>query len=306
MNKIDSIDRTVSSLSLDGRRLSVDIRVEFRRSLPPNEANQVGDDVARAIDSILSEQIVQGQNALGSSELEVMTLARAKLSAPKIKTLQIRHLRTTVHGPAAPAPASPRPEGPAQPRRSVTPTPASHSPVSSQAAPVSGIESVDVEAVGAKGGGVLRDAAARVLLAALSAMMGRVTDRFAVLEGQAPSAALRRSTAACLAAIIYSGLKSGGASHKNAAAIVDSVCRHAHLAESPSASEIGEYLASARPAEELARKFVALLDAPHEEALVLNAIAPHCSGLAERFRVVSRRSSASPPPTLRATKLSGR
>jgi hypothetical protein len=304
MTKADSIARTVSALSLDGRRLSADVRIGFRRPLTQSDADLVADDVARTIDAILGEQIVQGEAALSATELEAQTLARAKQSASKIATLQIQRLRTTVQGSAAPAISQHRAEGP--PPRVSTPMPPSAEPASNRAAPVSGVEALDPEAVGVKGGAVLRDAAARVMLSALSAMIGRVTDRFSVLEGAAPSAALRRSTAACLAATIYSGLKSGGASHRSAAAIVESVCLHAELAEKPSAAEIGEYLAAPIPAVELARRFAALLEAPHEESLVLSAIAPHCAALGERFRVVSRRTTGSPPPTLRASKLSGR
>lgn len=119
MVKCESVSRTVSSLTLDGRRLIAEVTVVFRRPLAQADADAIGEDAAGAIDSILGEQIVQGQAALEAAQLEGMALARMKPNS-RIAALRVLHLRAPVTTLRSGSPAS-RPVSSGRPPASVAP-----------------------------------------------------------------------------------------------------------------------------------------------------------------------------------------
>ncbi len=369
MVKCESVSRTVSSLTLDGRRLVAEVTVVFRRPLAQADADAIGDDAAGAIDSILGEQIVQGQAALEPTQLEGMALARMKPNS-RIAALRVLHLRAPVptlrSGAPAPRPVSSgrpaasvappsrpvvAPQGPtprppaASPRQyarppNVTPPPSARVPVAAPAlsarppvvspapsarppvvspaqsvrppivspapattravsvppperpagppaSPPSGEVRIDIDVIGASAGKLLRDSAARVIFSALSVVVSRSVDRLAMLEGGAPSVALRRMTAACLAATMYDGLKATGASNRAAAAVVESACKRAAFTDEPSAAEIGHYIANDARIADLSANFASVLGVPEEEHEIRQAIEPHCVALRQRLGAVT-------------------
>src|SRR4051794_179409 len=99
-HKTDQISRTVSSLTLDGRRLTAEMTLMLHRAIARNEAEALATEVAATIDSILSSQIVQGQTPLTAPELEASAIALAR-GIGKVAKIRITSLRLSV--PAGPA-----------------------------------------------------------------------------------------------------------------------------------------------------------------------------------------------------------
>jgi hypothetical protein len=91
--KADCVKRIVSSLSLDGKRLTAEINVEFVRELGTNTAEAIGDQVFSIVDGILSELIVQNQIPISSTELEERTMARLGSTSSKIDTIRVTRVR---------------------------------------------------------------------------------------------------------------------------------------------------------------------------------------------------------------------
>jgi hypothetical protein len=94
-------------------------------------------------------------------------------------------------------------------------------------------------------------------------------------------------TAACLAATMYDGLKATGASHRVAAAVVESACKRAAFIDEPSAAEIGHYIANEARVAELSANFATVLGVPEEEPEIRQAIEPHCVALRQRLGAVT-------------------
>jgi hypothetical protein len=123
--KVESVKRIVSSVSLDGKRLTADVDVEFVRELGLNTAEAIGDQVFAIVDGILGEQIVQSQVAIQPSAIEELVYARLGSTASKVEHVRVIRLRSGAAGAPAsrPHPASARATPVASPRPKVTPPP---------------------------------------------------------------------------------------------------------------------------------------------------------------------------------------
>lgn len=114
--KVPSVKRTVSSLTLDGKRLMAEIDIEFVRDLGLNTAEAIGDQVFAITDAILGEQIVQSRVHLKAAELEDLIHARLGATSGKVEQVRVHRLRVaatsapashvqgTSHGKATPPP----------------------------------------------------------------------------------------------------------------------------------------------------------------------------------------------------------
>src|SRR5689334_13980937 len=98
--KTDQISRTVSSLTLDGRRLTAEMTIVLTRAIARGEAEALATEVAATVDGILSGLIVQGQAPLTASQLEATASAQSRTQG-KIGRIRITSLRLAV--PASPA-----------------------------------------------------------------------------------------------------------------------------------------------------------------------------------------------------------
>src|SRR5215471_4500214 len=87
-----SISRLVSTLSLDGDRISADLIVLFQRALSTATAESVADEIARAATEILGEQISQGDVPLSKEELVARVKVRITASAAKVAELEVKGL----------------------------------------------------------------------------------------------------------------------------------------------------------------------------------------------------------------------
>ncbi|HVW26753.1 MAG TPA: hypothetical protein VHC69_15400 [Polyangiaceae bacterium] len=360
--KTDSVTRSVASVTLDGRKLTAEVSILLHRAMGRSDAEALATQVAGIVDDILGAQIVQGQIPLTASELETLTLAKAK-GLGKVARVRITSLRLSVppatgHVPSVrPAPSKPpdpraatshesgtRPgptatQSASPPAASVAPrSPTSSMPPRSPAAsmpPRSPISSVpprapaasmpprspaagasspplsppapsmtsptpsrppergpSVEAYGAALAHPLRDAAARAVLSALSAVTGSRVDRLSLLSGKSPAEELCREVCACFAASIYGECVARGESHKLAAAKVEAVCEHAFPdASGPSATEIGFYIAIAAPPSELATRLATILGCESDSQLLRAALTSCHASFNERIAMVHDRLS---------------
>src|SRR5262245_14259524 len=124
-DKIDSISRSVSSLTLDGRRLTAEISIALNRALSRGDAETIGSEVAGIVDGMLGAHIVQGQAPLTAFDLEVMTQNRTK-TLGKVAKVRITGLRLSVPPAAHQASTRPMPSKPPD-RRPISSTPPSGS-----------------------------------------------------------------------------------------------------------------------------------------------------------------------------------
>src|SRR5882672_4551152 len=120
--KTDQISRTVSSMTLDGRRLTADMTLVLTRAVARSDAEALAAEVASTIDGILSGLIVQGQAPLTASQLEVSASAQSRTHG-KVERIRITSLRLAV-------PAGPGPSGAPRPPPTAPPVRAGMSPVS--------------------------------------------------------------------------------------------------------------------------------------------------------------------------------
>jgi hypothetical protein len=83
----------VSSQSLDGKRVTAEIHIEFVRELGTNMAEAIGDQVFAIVDGILSELIVQNHVPISGAELEEQATARLGSTSSKVDTIRVTRLR---------------------------------------------------------------------------------------------------------------------------------------------------------------------------------------------------------------------
>src|ERR1041384_3111099 len=88
-----SMSRLVSTLSLDGDRISAELLVTFHRALSSATAESIADEIARATDEVLGEQISQGEVPLTKEELIHKVQARLSSGAARVTEIEIKSLQ---------------------------------------------------------------------------------------------------------------------------------------------------------------------------------------------------------------------
>jgi len=352
-HKTDSVTRSVSSRTLDGRKLTADVTIVLHRAMGRSDAEALATQVAGIVDDILGAQIILGQAPLTAADLEAMTLAKAK-GLGKVANVRISSLRLSVPPPGqvpsvrapptkahsnrpgsvSPAPgvdgpvpgtpsrsqsplpgtrlAPPRSQSPlpGTPLRSPSPPPSGSRPAVHSSSPPSGSRPAvqssppplvrspspppsiapNVDGFGAALALPLRDTAARAVISVLSVVTSAQVDRLSFLEGSARARELCREVCACFAASIYRTAISRGESHKLAAAKVEAVCKHAFPDESsPSATEIGFYIAMDTPTIELANRIATYLGCEGDVHLLRAAVTSCHTAFGERLGILQER-----------------
>jgi hypothetical protein len=387
------VKRVVSSLSLDGKRLTAEISVEFVRQLNMSMADAIGDQVYSIVDTILSEQIVQSRVPISAADVEQKALIRLGSTASKISAIHVTRLKVGSHAsdatlrsqqgapqssqtpasmpasgtrsagasaqsssrlpavvaspsgapatnassahapmsqssvpsvktrrsnrppplpPSAGKRSSRRPpplpgsaSSTSTPRASNHPSPrtSNHPPTvrspstlrdryTPASAPSSGAArqgaeghvdwASEIERVGAFHGHTLREAAAYALVSVLA--NAHNADKFAIFENRGPSKQLRQETAACFAGAVYTAARGAGAVHKDAVGFVNGACRHAALLDPPPPTDVGRYISSPHPAEELAMRMAELLGGENDGASFTAALSDCHDKVAARLR----------------------
>ncbi|HEX4337656.1 MAG TPA: hypothetical protein VH062_17200 [Polyangiaceae bacterium] len=223
------------------------------------------------------------------------TSMTTQASQPPIPATIPSRPSTATTSSRAPAPAATMPSPPPDPSRAPgAPTtmraaphgmPA-HTPVPPPSTPPS------MDAFGAAVAQPLRDTAARAVIAVLSVVTSANVDRLSLLEGNAPAPELCREVCACFAASIYRTAIARGEPHKVAAAKVEIVCKHAFSeATSPSATEIGFYIAMDAPTVELASRIATYLGCANDVHLLRAALTSCHAAFGERLVFLQERLS---------------
>src|SRR5690348_12753064 len=88
-----SMSRLVSTLSLDGDRISAELLVTFHRALSNATAESIADEIARATDEVLGEQISQGEVPLTKEELVSKVQARLSSGAARVTEIEVKSLQ---------------------------------------------------------------------------------------------------------------------------------------------------------------------------------------------------------------------
>jgi hypothetical protein len=295
-----SISRLVSTLSLDGDRISADLIVHFARALSVATTESIADEYARAATEILGEQISQGEVPLSKEELVRRVQAKVSASAAKVAQLEVRGLylygseatnaRSTYRSrPVSPPPPFVKGHGsgamPAVRQSStfhspvLTPPPAPRARTLWPQALVSCRPGMPADQIGKVLGAALRDSAAAAVLNAFVAVDPQAADRMALFQSGSVVREIVLEVCGCFGSALYRIFLAHEVDQRVASEIVQAACVHA--AEEFPATQIADYMASGAPVRDLANRMAASIGAPETAPLVLGAIAPYCEALRE-------------------------
>lgn len=299
-----SISRLVSTLSLDGDRISADLVVHLKRPLSSASAESVADEIARAATEILGDEITQGELTLSKEELATRIRARVGVSAAKATELEVKALylfgseansnkSTYRTRPASPPPPLPSQRGaahqsgaiPAMTARSTVPT----APLTPPPAPrvrtlwpralshcESGASAADV---GALLGPALRDSVAAAVLHAFVAIDPEAADRMALFGAAGAVDSILAEVAACFASAAYRIFLASDVDGSVASDVVRAAHTHV-LATGEFPSELfAHYVGSDTPVKEMALRLAASIGAPDTAATIQASVSPYCEAL---------------------------
>ncbi len=297
-----SISRLVSTLSLDGDRVSADLVIHLKRALSNATADSIADEIARAATEILGDEITQGELTFSKDELATRVRARIGVSAAKATDLEVKSLylfgseansnkSTYRTRPASPPPPMQRGSAhksgsmPAVTERPTMPTP----PLTPPPAPrvrtlwpraLSRCESrASAEDVGALLGPALRDSIAAAVLHAFVAIDPEAADRMALFATSGAVDTILSEVGACFASAAYrifraSDIEGGVASDVVRVALEQVLATH----EFPS-ELFAHYVGSDSPVREMAVRLAASIGAPDTAATIQASVSPYCEAL---------------------------
>lgn len=299
--------REALAVSLDGYRLSADILVKFRRSLPEPSAHAVADEIALAGVEVLSDQISQGLVPLTTAQLAAairkrVTSAVGKVAEVDVSTIDIlgaarkaSRADLTRSVPPSRKPAASRP--PSTSSDPQAPALEARSSGSSLVAPprTLWLTALSKCSVGAALGEMadalgpaLRDSTAAVLLRVLVATDPAATDRLDLFDGRDPVPALRSEICAALAAGFLRLVISRELDASAAAQLTEAAVRKALPGEAPSTLHIGKYATSEAPIRDLANRLAAIVGVPDDAPGIYAIVSPYCEALRVHFELVAQ------------------
>jgi hypothetical protein len=298
-----SMSRLVSTLSLDGDRISADLIVHFARALSTATSESVADEFAKAATEILGEQISQGEVPLSKEELVRRVQSKISASAAKVAELEVRGLylfgseatnaRSTYRARNA-SPPPPRAHASGS-MPAVRQSSTFHSPVLTPPAPrartlwaqalVSCRPGMPSDQIGKVLGAPLRDSIAAAVLGAFAVMEPQAADRMSLFQGGEVARQVVLDVCACFASAVYRIFLAREIEQQTASDIVQAAC--AHAVEQFPATQVSAYLASQAPVRELSNRMAAAIGAPDTGSVVLGAIAPYCEVLRDDVTVAA-------------------
>ncbi|HEX4340352.1 MAG TPA: hypothetical protein VH062_30800 [Polyangiaceae bacterium] len=292
-----SISRLVSTLTLDGDRISADLIIGFHRTLSNATAESVADEVARAATEVLGDQITQGEVPLAKDELVTRLRARISVSAQKITDIEAKAIylvgsevnankstfRTRYASPPPPAVGAAHKSGsiPAlrQSSPALTPPPSPRVRTLWPSALSTCGDSATVAEVGSLLGPALRDSVAAAILHAFVAVDPEVADRMELFSGGETVQAILVEVSACFASAAYRLFAASGVENGAASELVRVALRHVLAAEAFPASQIAQYMSSDSPVRDLATRVAAAMGAPDTAGSIQGAVSPYCEAL---------------------------
>lgn len=301
-----SISRLVSTLSLDGDRISADLIVLFQRALSTATAESVADEIARAATEILGEQISQGDVPLSKEELVARVKVRITASAAKVAELEVKGLyvlgsdavtnRSTYRfRQASPPPpranasgaiTAVRPSGSAQ-TPVLTPPPTPRMRTLWPRAIAHCRPGTPVEELGALLGPPLRDSLAAAILHAFVAIDPEAADRLVLFSASKVVREVLLEVCACFSSAAYRIFASNDIEQRVASELVRAASRLVLDGESLPTDAISRYMTSEAPVRDLATRLATAVGALDMAHVVQGALSPYCEAFRDDVTVVA-------------------
>jgi len=312
------MSRLVSTLSLDGDRISADLVVQFHRALSTATAESLADEFARAATEILGDQISQGEVPLSKEELVARVMARVTASAAKVAELEVKGLyvlgsdvnasRSTYrsrYGSSPPPPArshgsgaitAVRPSSAALPASVLTPPPAPRIRTLWPRAVAHCRPGTPVEELGALLGPPLRDSVASAILHSFVAVDPEAADRLVLFSASNVVRDVLLEVCACFSSAAYRIFASNDIEQRVASELVRAASSVALDGETFPADAVSRYMASESPVRDLATRLAAAIDALDMAHLVQGALSPYCEAFRDDVTTVAGQLRRLVPP----------
>jgi len=296
-----SLSRLVSTLTLDGDRVSADVVVHFQRALSNATAESVADEIAKAATEILGDQITQGEVPLSKDELVTRIRRKISAGAAKITEVEVKSLyllgseanaykstfRTRHVSPPPPIAGNAHKSGSVLavrgsssfPAAALTPPPSPRVRTLWRGALADCQQGASVADVGARLGPPLRDSVAAAILHAFVAVDSSAADRMQLFSGGEAVDAILLEVCACFSSAAYRIFASSGMEGGVASELVRVALRQALATEEIPSVQVGHYMGSDSPVRDLASRVAAAIGAPETAAAIQTAVSPYCEAL---------------------------
>jgi hypothetical protein len=304
-----SLSRLVSTLSLDGDRVSADLVVHLKRALSNATADSVADEIARVATEILGDEITQGEVTLSKEELATRIQARISSSAAKATELEVKALylfgsdanskRSTYRTRPA---SQPPPQRSAMHKSGSMPAvtgrvDAEGPPLTAPPAPrlrtlwpraLSGCETcASAEAVGTLLGPALRDSVAAAVLHAFVTIDPQAADRMALFAANGAVGTILAEVSACFSSAAYRIFLASDLDGSVASDIVRAALRQVLVTDDFPAELFAHYVGSDSPVREMAIRLAAAVGAPDTAGAIQASLSPYCEALRDDLLYVA-------------------
>jgi hypothetical protein len=303
------MSRQVSTLTLDGDRISADLVVQFQRAVGTATAESIADEIAKAATEILGEQITQGAVRLSKDELATRISARISASAVKstwidVKAIQLVGSETnaykstyrTRHASPPPPAAGHAYESGVVPtiRRDsalagadLTPPEPPRVRTRWPRALASCEPGAPLGELGLLLGPALRDSVAAAILHVFVAVDPEVTDRMELFSGGEVVDAILLEVCACFVSAIYRIFSAQGMDLGVATELAHVAVSQVVVGGHFPGAQVDHYRASDSPVRDLAVRIAAALGAPETGPAIQAAVSPYCEALRDDLRSVA-------------------
>ncbi|HVW30725.1 MAG TPA: hypothetical protein VHC69_35455 [Polyangiaceae bacterium] len=294
------MSRLVSTLSLDGDRVSADLVVHLKRPLSSATAESVADEIARAATEILGDEITQGELTFSKEELTTRVVARISASAAKATELEVKALylfgseansnKSTYRTRPASVPPQPGAShksgaipavtaGSTVPSPALTPPPAPRVRTLWPRALAACEPGTAVDRLGALLGPALRDSVAAAVLHAFVAIDPEVSDRMALFAGRGAIDDVLTEVAACFSSAAYRIFLAQDVDGSVASALVRAALRQVLATDEFPSELFAHYMGSESPVREMAVRLAACIGAPETAGTIQSSVSPYCEAL---------------------------
>ena len=305
------MSRLVSTLSLDGERISADLIVHFQRALSSATAESVADEIAKAATEILGEEITQGEIGISGDELSRRIRTKISLSAAKVTEVDVKALTLAESEVSANKSmsrtrraSSPPPRAPGHGSSGAIPVTraSSSAPPPSLAAPPSpkvrtlwprALDDCEpgasVPELGARLGLALRDSVAAAVLHAFVAVDPEATDRMDLFGSSNAVGTILLEVSACFSSAAYRIFVANGVDGAVAYELVTTALTQVLAPDGVSAEDFGRYTGSDAPVRELANRLSSAIGAPQTAGMLQASLGPDCEVLRDDLLRVAAR-----------------
>ena len=295
------MSRLVSTLSLDGDRISADIVVHFQRALSSATSESVADEIAKAATEILGDQISQGEVPLSKEELVNRVRGKISASAAKITEVEVKALyvfgsevnanKSTYRARhASPPPPAAGPshrsgavpsvrQSSSFPASALTPPPSPRVRTLWPHALESCEQGTSAADVGVLLGPPLRDSVAAAILHSFVAIDPEAADRLELFGAAGAVDSILLEVCACFSSAAYRIFVSSGLEAKFASEIVRAAAAQVLTTQDFPAEQVSHYMASDSPVRDLASRVATAIDASDTAAAIQAAVYPYCEAL---------------------------